>query len=66
MMWSLISMKKEKLVKDGCRISDPTRQVQIFQDRLNFNGLRCQYRVLVDTYDYNRVITIFPFISGSQ
>ncbi|OKJ06699.1 RHS repeat-associated core domain-containing protein [Kitasatospora sp. CB01950] len=50
----------EKLVKRGQRISDPAKRMQLYEHRLTVNGMSARYRVLVDSHDFNRVITFFP------
>ncbi|MCW8879012.1 MAG: polymorphic toxin-type HINT domain-containing protein, partial [Kangiellaceae bacterium] len=54
----------KKLVASGKRISDPSRAIQTFEKRMVVNGMRARYRVSVDSDDGNRVITIFPVITG--
>ena len=54
----------EKIVAKGLRISSPGRRIQTFQMRMTINGKRKYYRVVVDTYDNNRVITMFPSEGG--
>ncbi|RKE18249.1 RHS repeat-associated core domain-containing protein [Streptomyces sp. TLI_171] len=50
----------EKVVKRGQRISDPAKRMQLYERRLTVNGMSARYRVLVDSHDFNRVITFFP------
>src|SRR5262249_9308966 len=48
------------LVDKGTRISDPSRRIQTFEKRMKVNGVRDRVRVIVDSHDGNRVITMFP------
>lgn len=52
------------LVENGTRVSDPTRAVQVYERRMNINGLRTNYRVVVDTSNGHRVVTLFPVLGG--
>ena len=52
------------LVKKGTRISDPSRRIQTFEKVIKVNGKRDLVRVIVDSDDFNRVITIFPVRGG--
>jgi len=45
-------------------VSDPNRQLQVFEKRIKVNGLRDRVRVIVDSQDANRVISIFPVRGG--
>lgn len=54
----------QQLVKKGTRVSDPNRQLQVFERRIKVNGLRDRVRVIVDSQDANRVISIFPVRGG--
>ena len=49
----------ERVVDKGTRISDPSNQRQVFEDRIKVNGKRDRVRVVVDTTTGD-VITIFP------
>jgi hypothetical protein len=53
----------EDLGTKGNRISDPARQVQVFERRMTINGKSDNVRVVVDTAD-GSVITIFPVRGG--
>jgi len=50
----------KKLVEKGTRITDPSKQIQIFEKRMKVNGKRDRVRTVVDSHDGNRVISIFP------
>ncbi|MFC8760124.1 putative T7SS-secreted protein [Streptomyces sp. NPDC057193] len=50
----------EKMVEKGNRISDPNNQYQTFEKRMTVNGMRANYRLVVDSTDGNRVVTFFP------
>jgi hypothetical protein len=52
------------LVEKGNRISDPASQIQTYQKHTTFNGMHATFRVIVDSCDGNRVITIFPVLTG--
>jgi hypothetical protein len=52
------------IVKNGTRISEPGRRIQVFQMKVKVNGLRDLVRVVVDADDANRVITMFPVRGG--
>ena len=54
----------QQLVRKGTRVSDPNRQLQVFEKRIKVNGLRDRVRVIVDSQDANRVISIFPVRGG--
>ncbi|RJS18512.1 hypothetical protein DRW03_24855 [Corallococcus sp. H22C18031201] len=54
----------EEVVKNGNRISVPGRRLQVFQMKLKVNGLRDLIRVVVDSGDANRIITVFPVRGG--
>lgn len=58
-----ITEAAEYLVEKGTRTSDPARRLQVFERRMKVNGMRARYRVVVDSHDTNRVITIFPVLS---
>ncbi|MET0136315.1 MAG: polymorphic toxin-type HINT domain-containing protein [Kibdelosporangium sp.] len=55
-----VSAAAEELVRRGTRQSDPGQQLQVFEGRMNINGLRTNYRLLVDSADGNRIHTMFP------
>jgi hypothetical protein len=52
------------IVKNGTRISNPGRRIQIFQMKVKINGRKNLVRVVVDADDANRVITMFPVDGG--
>ncbi|MEU4475645.1 DUF6531 domain-containing protein, partial [Micromonospora sp. NPDC023888] len=54
----------ETIVQRGTRISDPARRLQTFEKKMKINGVRDWVRVIVDSDDANRVITIFPVRQG--
>jgi RHS repeat-associated protein len=54
-----LSEAAEQIVKKGTRISDPNKQIQTFEDRIQVNGKRDRVRVTVDSQT-GEVITIFP------
>jgi hypothetical protein len=49
-----------ELVRDGERVSDPRRRIQVFEKQIEVNGRTDRVRVVVDSLDNNRVITIYP------
>ncbi len=49
----------EKLVEKGTRVSDPARTLQTFEKRMTVNGMRANYRLIVDSTDRNRIIAFF-------
>ncbi|MGG8166919.1 hypothetical protein PGO42_09160 [Klebsiella aerogenes] len=54
------------IIEKGTRQSDPSRTIQTFEKRLNINGLRTNYRLVVDSADGNRIITMFPMLGGGH
>jgi len=54
----------EEIVRDGTRITSPNEQRQVFQMKIRINGLWDLVQVVVDSYDANRVITMFPCRGG--
>jgi len=48
------------LVEKGTRTTDPAKQIQNFEKRMKVNGQRDRVKVVVDSHDNNRVITIYP------
>ena len=50
----------ELLVNQGTRTRDPKYGVQTYEKRTTVNGQRGRYRVVVDSHDANRVITVYP------
>lgn len=59
-----IEQAARTLVKKGLRVTDPSKQVQIFEKVITVNGKTDLVRILVDSDDGNRVITIFPVRGG--
>ncbi|QER40173.1 filamentous hemagglutinin N-terminal domain-containing protein [Acinetobacter suaedae] len=57
---SQIEEASTQLVLSGTRISDPSSRLQTYEKRIVINGQRDRVRVVVDSHDKNRVITIFP------
>ena len=53
-----------EVVEKGVRTSLPNERIQVYEHRLNVNGLRANYRVVVDSQDANRVVTAFPVGGG--
>ncbi|SDW62602.1 hypothetical protein [Litoreibacter albidus] len=58
-----LQQASDEIVQKGVRTSSPTRPVQVFERRMIINGLRANYRVVVDTVD-DSVVTIFPVLGG--
>jgi RHS repeat-associated protein/fibro-slime domain-containing protein len=58
-----ITRLAEQLVSGGQRISKATSRIQVYERRATVNGLHARYRVVVDSHDGNRVISIFPALS---
>ncbi len=56
----------EWLVDKGTRISNPLRRIQVYERRGTLNGQHARYVVVVDSWDLNRVITIFPRLTGGS
>lgn len=54
----------EQIVKNGSRISAPGRRLQTFQMKIKINGRKDVVRLVVDSDDANRVITMFPVKGG--
>ncbi|HEX8704890.1 MAG TPA: hypothetical protein VF815_39015 [Myxococcaceae bacterium] len=54
----------EEIVKNGNRISAPGRRLQTFQMKVKINGRSDVIRLVVDSDDANRVITMFPVKGG--
>jgi RHS repeat-associated protein len=50
----------EKMVEKGNRVSDPNNQYQTFEKRMTVNGMRANYRLVMDSTDGNRIVTFFP------
>ncbi|MFJ5138270.1 putative T7SS-secreted protein [Streptomyces sp. NPDC088707] len=50
----------EKMVEKGNRMSDPNNQYQTFEKRMTVNGMRANYRLVVDSTEGNRIVTFFP------
>lgn len=55
-----LSQAAKDVVAKGTRLSNPSRTVQSFEDKVKVNGQRDRVRVVVDSSDNNRVITMFP------
>ncbi|HMU65296.1 MAG TPA: hypothetical protein PKD35_11505, partial [Nitrosomonas sp.] len=53
-----------KIVGKGKRISDSSRRIQTFEKKISVNGQKDLVRVIVDSEDGNRVITMFPVRGG--
>jgi RHS repeat-associated protein len=49
----------QKLVDKGTRISDPSRRMQVFEDKIKVNGIKERVRVTVDSAT-GEIITIHP------
>ena len=49
-----------KIVQKGTRISDPSRRIQSFERVVKVGGRRDRVRVVVDSDDGNRVVTMHP------
>jgi RHS repeat-associated protein len=50
----------EKMVAKGTRVSDPNKRMQTFEMRMKVNGFTARNKLIVDSWDGNRVITFFP------
>jgi hypothetical protein len=50
----------EQIIAKGTRISAPKLRIQTFENRIIVNSKRMRVRLIVDSKDGNRVITIFP------
>ncbi|WP_371630587.1 DUF6531 domain-containing protein [Streptomyces sp. NBC_00341] len=50
----------DQIVKKGKRVSEPERDIQTLEKRMKVNGMRAVYRLIVDSSDGNRIITLFP------
>lgn len=61
---SQIQQAANTIIKKGKRISDPVRRIQTFEKDIVVNGKKDLVRVIVDSGDGNRVITIFPVRGG--
>ncbi|WP_170833407.1 hypothetical protein [Litoreibacter albidus] len=53
----------DEIVQKGVRQTPPTSRVQTFERRMTINGLRANYKVVVDTVD-DSVITMYPMFGG--
>ncbi|OCG00906.1 hypothetical protein [Gilliamella sp. wkB112] len=53
-----------EIIRSGTRQSDPSKIIQTFTKKLNINGLRANYKLIVDSVDGNRIITMFPMLGG--
>ncbi len=54
----------KRLVSSGTRQSDPSKVRQVFEKKMVINGKRANYRVVVDSDNSNRIITMFPIEGG--
>jgi hypothetical protein len=55
-----IKWAAEKLIASGKRNTDPNLPIQTFVKRMVINGKRANYKIVVDSDDGNRIITMFP------
>jgi RHS repeat-associated protein len=53
-----------RIVQKGTRVSDPRRRIQTLEKRVKVAGRRERVRLIVDSEDSNRVITMFPVRGG--
>ncbi|UOG74198.1 DUF6531 domain-containing protein [Hymenobacter tibetensis] len=53
-----------KVVAKGKRVSDPNKQIQTFEKKIVINGRKDLVRVVTDSHDGNRIISMFPVITG--
>lgn len=53
-----------KIISKGKRMSDPNKRLQRFEKKMVINGKKANYRIIVDSDDNNRVITMFPIEGG--
>ena len=63
---SQIEKATNTLIKKGARISDPSRRMQTFEKDIVINGKKDLIRMIVDSGDGNRIITIFPVRGGGH
>jgi RHS repeat-associated protein len=55
-----------KVVTKGTRVTgNPKKQIQTFEKKITVNGRTDKVRVVVDSHDNNRVITMFPARQGN-
>lgn len=54
------------IVSKGKRISDPTNRIQTFEKDIVVNKKKDLVRVIVDSDDSNRIITMFPVRGGGH
>ena len=53
-----------EIVKKGRRMSDVRKRIQTFENKMIINGKQARYRLVVDSDDSNRIITMFPIGGG--
>ena len=53
----------EEMVEQGVRQSNPIAPVQTFERRMTINGMRANYRLIMNVED-GSVITMFPILGG--
>ncbi|WP_217430433.1 hypothetical protein [Parasulfitobacter algicola] len=54
----------DEIVQNGARQTPPTNKVQTFTKRMTINGMRANYKVVVDTVT-DEVVTMYPMLGGS-
>jgi hypothetical protein len=54
----------KEIVEKGLRISKPGQRMQSFQRKMKINGRVDLIQIIVDSYDGNRVVTMFPARGG--
>ncbi|PKV80829.1 RHS repeat-associated protein [Nocardia fluminea] len=57
-----IETAAREIVERGTRQSDPSKDYQVFERRMTINGLRSNYRLVVDSTDGNNIVTMFPIL----
>ncbi|WP_328715504.1 RHS repeat-associated core domain-containing protein [Nocardia salmonicida] len=57
-----IETAAREIVERGTRQSDPSKECQVFERRMTINGLRTNYRLVVDSTDGNNIVTMFPIL----
>ncbi|MEV4204958.1 RHS repeat-associated core domain-containing protein [Nocardia salmonicida] len=57
-----IETAAREIVERGTRQSDPSKEYQVFERRMTINGLRTNYRLVVDSTDGNNIVTMFPIL----
>jgi RHS repeat-associated protein len=63
-LWSHIEQGSSKIIAKGRRMSNPNRRIQTFEKKMVINGKKALYRLIVDSDDGNRIITMFPVEGG--